>query len=117
MNSLRLLRTKKGATQKEVAESLGIDRTTYVKYENGNSEPDNKMLLKLANYYNTSIDYLLGNTSVDSISNPKTSDDIQIDDDIRRIQSSKNRMPPKDKKKMMQLIELSFEDYFSDDTE
>ena len=39
MNILRELRTKKGVYQKDVAKYLGVDRTTYVKYERGDSEP------------------------------------------------------------------------------
>ena len=63
MNNLKHLRTLKGVTQKEVAEALGINRTTYVKYENDSSEPDNKMLLALSDYYGASIDFILGRTS------------------------------------------------------
>ncbi len=60
MNILKNLRAEKGVLQKDVAKFLGIDRTTYVKYENGNSEPNSEMLIALANYFNVSIDYLLG---------------------------------------------------------
>ena len=64
LNNLTYLRTNKGITQKEVAEALGINRTTYVKYENGTSEPDNKMLLALSDYYDASIDFILGKTDL-----------------------------------------------------
>lgn len=60
MERLKLLREKKGVLQKDVAKFLGVDRTTYVKYERGGTEPNNEMLLKLADYFNVSVDYLLG---------------------------------------------------------
>lgn len=57
---LKELRTKRGLYQKDIAAMLGIDRTTYVKYETGTSEPNFQMLLKLAEIYDVSTDYLLG---------------------------------------------------------
>ena len=61
MERLRKLRTERGLLQKDMAAYLGIDRTTYVKYEKGDNEPNNEVLIKLANYFNVSTDYLLGN--------------------------------------------------------
>lgn len=60
MNILKQLRQSKGVLQKDVASYLGVDRTTYVKYERGDSEPNHDMLSKLADYFDVSIDYLLG---------------------------------------------------------
>lgn len=59
MNILKDLRAKKGVLQKDVANFLQIDRTTYVKYENGDSEPNLQMIKKIADYFNVSVDYLL----------------------------------------------------------
>jgi transcriptional regulator with XRE-family HTH domain len=60
MEQLRKLRTTKNLTQREMADYLGIDRTTYVKYETGNSEPNFETLNKLADYFCVTTDYLLG---------------------------------------------------------
>lgn len=60
MNTLKQLRQEKGVLQKDVASYLGVDRTTYVKYERGDSEPNHDILSKLADYFNVSIDRLLG---------------------------------------------------------
>ena len=46
--------------QKDVAALLGSDRTTYVKYESGASEPNYETLLKLAEIFGVSTDYILG---------------------------------------------------------
>lgn len=62
MNILKNLRTRKGVYQKDVAAFLDIDRTTYVKWENGNTEPNQDALIKLAEYFDVSVDYLLGNS-------------------------------------------------------
>ena len=55
MNNLRELRTKKGVYQKDVASYLGVERTTYVKYERGDSEPSFETLCKLADYFDVSV--------------------------------------------------------------
>lgn len=60
MELLKKLRQQRGLYQKDVASFLGVDRTTYVKYETGASEPDNKTLSKLADFYDVSVDELLG---------------------------------------------------------
>lgn len=54
------LRTSKGVTQEDVAQSLSTSNKTISKWENGVSMPDLPMLVKLAKYYNISTDALLG---------------------------------------------------------
>lgn len=60
MERLKALRTQRGLLQKEVAEKIGVDRTTYVKYEKGSSDPNFEILQRLADYFNVTVDYLLG---------------------------------------------------------
>ena len=55
---LRELREARNMSQDEIAKALGIDRTTYVKYEHGGSIKRN--LPKLADFFHVSTDYLLG---------------------------------------------------------
>lgn len=64
MERLRKLRESKNITQKEMSDFLGVDRTTYVKYETGSSEPNFLTLAKLADYFNVTTDYLLGREDV-----------------------------------------------------
>jgi transcriptional regulator with XRE-family HTH domain len=59
---LEWLREKKGHTQKELAQRIGIARTTYSGYANGAREPDLDTLNKIADYFEVSTDYLLGRT-------------------------------------------------------
>ncbi|NLI59583.1 MAG: helix-turn-helix transcriptional regulator [Clostridium sp.] len=60
---LKELRKEKGVTQNEVAKLLGVDRSTYGKYETGDSTPDADKLMWLAEYFNVSVDYLLGRSN------------------------------------------------------
>lgn len=57
------LREKSRLTQKELSSRLGMARTTYSGYENGAREPDHQTLQKFADFYDVSIDYLLGRTT------------------------------------------------------
>ena len=69
MEHLKELRKSAGLLQKDVAAFLGIDRTTYVKYENGQSEPPFETLTRLADYFHVSVDYLLGGKEKKPIEN------------------------------------------------
>lgn len=64
MMRLRQLRNQKDLTQKDVADFLGCGRTTYVKYETGVNEPNIDTLMRLSTFYDVSLDYLTGNSSL-----------------------------------------------------
>lgn len=57
---LRALREDSDIKQKEIAEALQIKPNTYNRYECGVNEPDIAMLIKLADYFEVSLDFLLG---------------------------------------------------------
>lgn len=61
-HNIRNLREDNDKTQKEIADYLHIKQTTYSKYELGKINIPVEMLEKLADYYNVSVDYLLGRT-------------------------------------------------------
>lgn len=59
---IRDLREDKDLNQTEVAKILQMSQTGYSKYETGENDIPTAVLIKLASFYNTSIDYLLGET-------------------------------------------------------
>ncbi len=59
---LKELRTAKGMTQSEVAKLIGYSSLSYARYEKGEREPDINTLCKLADYFEVSVDYLIGRT-------------------------------------------------------
>lgn len=59
---MRNLRKDKDLKQKDIAKMLNVAQTTYSDYENGKINMPTSILIKLAELYNTSIDYLLGMT-------------------------------------------------------
>lgn len=58
-DNIIMLRNRKGYSQEEVAEKIGISRQAYAKWEKGESVPDVMRCQKLAELYDTSIDSLL----------------------------------------------------------
>ena len=59
---LRDLREDSELTQTQVAKELGMSQTGYSKYETGENDIPTVVLIKLARLYDTSVDYLLGET-------------------------------------------------------
>ena len=63
MIRLKELRKQKGISQIRLSFDLDTTQNTISRYENGEREMDYAMLIKVANYFNVSIDYLLGRTN------------------------------------------------------
>ena len=61
---LRDLREDKDLNQTQVAKMLGMSQTGYSKYETGENDIPTSILIALARFYDTSIDYLLGETDI-----------------------------------------------------
>jgi transcriptional regulator with XRE-family HTH domain len=60
----RLKKLRGNSTQQEIADKLGVSRASYSHYENGHVEPDINLLIKMAELFKVSTDYLLGRTNV-----------------------------------------------------
>ena len=61
---LKKLREQEGISQQNLADIIGVTQQAVAKWENGKSEPDTATLSKLASYFGTSIDYLIGRTDI-----------------------------------------------------
>lgn len=60
MDKIRELREKAGISQTELANKINVVRSTICQYEKGTREPSYEVLKKLADFFNVSVDYLLG---------------------------------------------------------
>ncbi len=61
---IRDLREDQELNQTQFARILGMSQTGYSKYETGENDIPTEILLKMADYYETSVDYLLGRTNI-----------------------------------------------------
>lgn len=57
-----MLREKKGISQLKLSLDLGLNQNSISRYENGTREADYETLIKIADYFNVSLDYLLERT-------------------------------------------------------
>jgi transcriptional regulator with XRE-family HTH domain len=62
-NRIKDLREDRDASQRQVAEALGLYTTTYARYERGEQEVPFCIAIALAKFYNVSLDYLAGLTN------------------------------------------------------
>ena len=83
-NIFKRLRTSSGLTQAEIAEKLGISRSTIGMYETGAREPDFETLEKIADFFNVDIDFLLGRSDKTTIL-PETVGYYYLNDETRAI--------------------------------
>ncbi|MBQ6922474.1 MAG: helix-turn-helix transcriptional regulator [Clostridia bacterium] len=80
MNRIRDLREDMDLRQSDLAKATGIDQRTISNYETGKSDPNSDALIKLADFFNVSIDYLVGRTKKDfytSVEKKKYIEEIQ----------------------------------------
>ncbi|MBR5565466.1 MAG: helix-turn-helix transcriptional regulator [Roseburia sp.] len=64
MKNLKLLRTQHNLSQQKLADILHISQQSVYKYENSITVPDIETLTRMADYFNTSIDYLVEYTDI-----------------------------------------------------
>lgn len=63
---LKELRKKNKETQKTTADAIGVDQQTLRRYESGDRKPDIEILVRIADHFNVSTDYLLGRSPIQS---------------------------------------------------
>jgi len=113
---LRQLREEKGLLQKDVAKILGITPSAYGYYEQGKREPSMEVLKKLSDFFNVSIDYLLGRTDirspVDEITEAVSDDpellefwnELKEREDLKLLFKQTKKLSPKDIKQIIRII-------------
>jgi transcriptional regulator with XRE-family HTH domain len=92
---LKALRSENKVTQRQLAELLGIGRPTIAGYETKGKQPDFDKVIEIADYFNVSIDYLLGRSPIrtpyskDLIESTKSHNNLDVSglpaDDIEKV--------------------------------
>lgn len=105
---LKALREDKDLNQGELAKYMNVDRSTVGKWESNSSKPDYEKLIRLADYFNVTTDYLLGRTDRPNNNNneynePQTiaahfDGDEYTDEDLRDIENFKKWVKDRNKK-------------------
>lgn len=103
-NRLKEIRKRLGLKQDDVAKYLNISAATYSRYENGIHEPDIETLIKLADFFNVSIDYLLGRE--ESAIERLEKNLAQLDPNIQQAYRSLQEMDEEDLAMTLELIKV-----------
>ena len=94
LKNLRKLRDKTGTTQKQLAEAVNVSQQSINKYENHNIEPYIETLMQIADYFDVSVDYLIGHNenSADAIKSDHislSSNEAQLIEEYRKLSNNK----------------------------
>ena len=108
---LKSMRLEAKLTQKELAEKLKIGQNTYSYWEKGIRKPVGENLNKLANFFNVSTDYLLGNSNI--------KDQKQFDEDLEKSLDTFKSFDGKpmyddDREKIREFLRKRMEDRLKD---
>lgn len=105
--NLKKLRQETGVSQKQLADNIGVSQQSINKYENHNIEPDIETLIRIADFFDTSVDYLVGHNNIrERIDYSKgfelNSEEAQLIEKYRKL--------PITKKSCIKNILVNFED-------
>lgn len=92
-------RNKRGLSQTAVAKMLNITRQAYNHYETGQRQPTQEVLVKLADIFEVSVDYLLGRTDT-------VSDDITFDDFTYALHNETQELSEADKQMLLEMAKM-----------
>ena len=76
IKNLKKLRNEMGISQRLLGEYLGVSQQSINKYENYEIEPDVQTLIQIADYFETSVDYLVGHTDIRHVIEPTRAFDL-----------------------------------------
>lgn len=103
VENLKKLRNKKGVSQQKLADAIEVSQQSINKYENHKIEPDIQTLIKLADYFETSVDYLIGHTDIDHVMEAVYSYDLNEDEES--LISNYRKLSKKQKESIRLIME------------
>lgn len=95
LENLKTLRNEKKISQKAMADILGVSQQTISNYENSEIEPDIDSLARIADYFDTSIDYLVGRAKLRG--QTETSETFELSNDETRMLKQYRSLSEKEK--------------------
>lgn len=103
MERLRILREERGISQQKLAVVIGTTQQNIHRYENGHNEPDIATLMQLADFFQTSIDYLVGNTDIRRKIEAVTSFDLNTEE--AQLVEKYRKLRPTARQNILSMIE------------
>lgn len=94
------LRTEKKLSQRDVAKLFNISQGTYNNWENGKTQPSIEQLVSIADYFDVSLDYLLGRNDYEQYANANN----MKSDRLRKMISLFNNLDEADQDALLRLL-------------
>jgi transcriptional regulator with XRE-family HTH domain len=107
---LKMLRKEKKLTMKQIGEIIGVSDAAWTKYEKNRAEPSVKSLINMANYFQVSLDFLLGRTN---IREPQIVDEANIQSEFLKEFEWSNIGDPSDMYFLIENLSVSIAKYNS----
>lgn len=104
MDKLKVLRKEKGISQQKLAEQIGTNQQSIHRYEQGAYEPDIRMLKQFAMFFETSIDYLVGNTDVRR--KIELTESYDLNEEESSLIDQYRKLSPKARKNIAMMIDI-----------
>lgn len=98
MNNFQKFREANDESQQDIADYLGIGRTTYTKYETGQIKPPYARIEKLAQHWNTTVAILMGTE--------ETENPIGVPDEVLRAMEAFMHLPPEAQKEARAYLDF-----------
>ena len=97
MQNLKTLRKQHNLSQQKLADILHVSQQSVYKYENGITSPDIETLIRMADYFNTSIDYLVEYTDISHKIEPVenhmlNAEELELLNNYRQLTSSQKEV-------------------------
>ena len=105
--NLKLLRKESGISQQKLADAIGMSQQSINQYENHETEPDIMTLRKLADYFETSVDYLIGHTDIRNHIEPTSAYHLNADEG--EVIDKYRALTPKERACVAQVIDTLLE--------
>ena len=105
MLRLKEIRNEYQYSQLKLSEQLGVSRSAVAMWESGSSQPDNDMLLRIADIFGVSTDYLLGKTDIKKAPTQSV-DAITFDGFTYAMHNEAKDLTPENKQKLLELAQF-----------
>jgi transcriptional regulator with XRE-family HTH domain len=112
--NLKKLRKAKGLTQVQFAKIFNISTGTIAMWETNKRIPDTTMLIKIAEFFDVTVDYLLGKDD-NSHMDKKEKDPDNTDQDLIILNRNAKKLSPENRKKLLDMARVMFKEEFKND--
>lgn len=103
LKNLKQLREASSVSQKQLASAVGVSQQSINKYENHKIEPDIDTMIRIADYFHTSVDYLIGHTDIPHETEVTSSG--ELNEEERQLLLGYRKLSDKKRKSISMIID------------